>query len=260
MSTVLAPQVPPHIFSAITPYGPLPDTDLCLTPCQMEGAGLAINQFRKVYITREGSTRAGFFLGDGAGVGKGRQIASVIRHAVSAGASRHLWLSVSRSLIDDARRDLDDVGLKGVQVHSGDMLNAAKGLGEAQDGVLFVTYQMLVSNSRIEQIISWMCEKGDPSAACGCLIFDECHKAKNLGESKTSQAVINLQSRLPMCRVLYCSATGVSDVKHMAYAVRLNLWGGHTPYPTFAHFQKMLVDRGIGGLEMLSLEMKIQGR
>lgn len=116
---------------------------------------------------------------------------------------------------------------------------------------------MLISKARIEQIVSWLSPSG-PAAASGCIVFDECHKAKNLGESKTSEAVISLQERLPMARVLYCSATGVSDVKHMVYASRLNLWGPSTPYPTFAHFQKMLNDRGIGGLEMLSLEMKVR--
>ena len=104
-----------------------------MTPCQLEGAGLAINQFRRIFATAKSASRAGFFLGDGAGVGKGRQIAAVIRHAVAAGNARHLWLSVSRSLIDDARRDLDDVGLVGVRVHSGDMLNNFKGLGKVRE-------------------------------------------------------------------------------------------------------------------------------
>lgn len=63
-----------------------------------------------------------------------------------------------------------------------------------------------------------------------------------------------------MARVLYCSATGVSDVKQMRYANRLNLWGPSTAYPKFSHFEDMLNKRGIGGLEMLSLEMKMQGR
>ncbi|GMI17748.1 hypothetical protein TrLO_g14850 [Triparma laevis f. longispina] len=261
MSSVTAPQVPPEIFASITPFSGLKyDSQIAsLTPCQMEGAGLAINAFRKVYVTSKSTTRAGFFIGDGAGVGKGRQITSVVRHSTAAGNPRHLWLSVSRSLIDDARRDLEDVGLVGVPVHSGDMLNSQKGLGKTEDGVLFITYQMLISNKRMEQIISWLGPNGAENFG-GCIVFDECHKAKNLGESKTSQAVIDLQKRLPMGRVLYCSATGVSDVKHMVYAERLNLWGPSTPYPSFDHFSKMLNDRGIGGLEMLSLEMKLQGR
>ena len=48
----------------------------------------------------------------------------------------------------------------GVPVHSGDMLNSQKGLGKTEDGVLFITYQMLISNKRMEQIISWLGPNG----------------------------------------------------------------------------------------------------
>lgn len=54
-------------------------------------------------------TRAGFFLGDGAGVGKGRQIAALIRDFWSGGGRRILWISVSNDLRLDAQRDLNDV-------------------------------------------------------------------------------------------------------------------------------------------------------
>lgn len=46
-------------------------------------------------------------------------------------------------------------------------------------------------------------------------MLDECHKAKNLvptGSSKptkTGLAVLELQSKLPKARVVYCSATGM---------------------------------------------------
>ena len=54
--------------------------------------------------------RMGFFLGDGAGVGKGRQLAGIILENWSRGRHRHVWLSASRDLERDARRDLDDIG------------------------------------------------------------------------------------------------------------------------------------------------------
>jgi len=62
-----------------------------------------------------------------------------------------------------------------------------------------------------------------------------------------------------MARFVYASATGVSDIKQMVYAERLMLWGPFTPYPSFENFKKCLDDRGIGGLELLSLEMKMSG-
>lgn len=47
------------------------------------------------------------------------------------------------------------------------------------------------------------------------IVFDECHKAKNLcpvGSSKptkTGLAVLELQNKLPKARVVYASATGM---------------------------------------------------
>ena len=73
--------------------------------------------------------------------------------------------------------------------------------------------------------------KGEGAAAGaggakGCVLFDECHKAKNLvmqGSKQgtlTGKAVLELQELLPHGRVVYCSATGASSVKNMAYMVR----------------------------------------
>jgi hypothetical protein len=44
--------------------------------------------------------------------------------------------------------------------------------------------------------------------------------------------VVELQQALPRARILYCSATGVTDLENMAYMERLGLWGvtEHTMY------------------------------
>lgn len=74
------------------------------------------------------------------------------------------------------------------------------------------------------------------------IVFDECHKAKNLcptGSSKptkTGQTVLELQNRLPKARVIYASATGASEPKNMAYMTRLGLWGPGTPFKEFNDF------------------------
>uniref|UniRef100_A0A453SMS4 Uncharacterized protein n=1 Tax=Aegilops tauschii subsp. strangulata TaxID=200361 RepID=A0A453SMS4_AEGTS len=62
--------------------------------------------------------RAGFFIGDGAGVGKGRTIAGLIWENWQQGRHKALWISIGSDLKYDARRDLDDVGAKCVQVHA----------------------------------------------------------------------------------------------------------------------------------------------
>ena len=261
-----------------------------LSPLQAEGVCLAITRFTRVFQSNgtgayNASSRAGFFIGDGAGIGKGRQIAATIRDALcrNQGKGRHLWVSVSRELVQDAKRDLVDVGCH-VPVHDGaevlDQMGGGKkgkGLGAGGSlgkGVLFITYSLLVSGKRLEDIIKWL--SGDSSSKktsqqiqganlektySGMIVFDEAHKAKNLEkDTRTGKLVLALQQRLPQARVLYASATGVSDIKHMAYGVRLGLWGAANPlYPTFDAFQGALAKRGVGALEMLALEMKSKG-
>jgi len=65
------------------------------------------------------SLSAGFFLGDGAGVGKGRQIAGIIADNYARGRGRSLWFSMNSDLLRDAERDLADVGARGVSVIDG---------------------------------------------------------------------------------------------------------------------------------------------
>ena len=240
--------------------------------------------------------KKGFFIGDGAGVGKGRQISATLLDALcrNHGRGRHLWLSVSRELVQDAKRDLADVGCH-VNVHDGaDVLDQmqggkkGKGLGAGGSlgkGVLFVTYSLLVSGKRMEDIIGWLAGSGGDAkkstasnattkalekaqekarieqSYTGVIVFDEAHKAKNLeADTRTAKLVIALQERLPNARVLYCSATGVSDIKHMVYATRLGLWGSANPlYPSFDSFKGALEKRGVGAMEMLALEMKRKG-
>ena len=54
--------------------------------------------------------RAGFFIGDGAGVGKGRQIAGTIIDNYTRGRRQHIWVSISTDLHLDASRDFRDLG------------------------------------------------------------------------------------------------------------------------------------------------------
>ncbi|CAN0409567.1 unnamed protein product, partial [Discosporangium mesarthrocarpum] len=78
-----------------------------LSSLQLESVAYA----SQVHCSRlpDGS-RAGFFIGDGAGVGKGRQLAGIILENYLYGRRRHVWISVGNDLALDARRDLDDLG------------------------------------------------------------------------------------------------------------------------------------------------------
>ena len=77
--------------------------------------------------------------------------------------------------------------------------------------------------------------------------------------TKVSRAVRALQDKLPLSRVIYASATGVSEIKNMAYAERLGLWGAGTSFADFKTFADTLEKRGVGALELLALELKSSG-
>ncbi|CAB4012834.1 FORGETTER 1-like [Paramuricea clavata] len=241
-----------------------------LSDLQLEGVIYSCQRHRVILGNGE---RAGFFIGDGAGVGKGRQIAGIILDNFSRGRTRHVWFSISSDLRLDAQRDLQDIGCY-IKVIDGcqqlDKETRVFGLpADFKEGVVFSTYATLVSSvnragrsqSRLQQLIDWC----GGTNFDGCLIFDESHKAKHYvpgnekSSTKVALAVTTLQRLLPKARVVYCSATGVTDVKNMAFMERLGLWGDGTPFKSFETFLEGITKRGLGALEMLAMEMKATG-
>ena len=89
-----------------------------LSGLQLEGVAYACQKHQE-YL-EDGRRRAGFFIGDGAGIGKGRQIAGVIFDNYCRGRRRHVWVSTSIDLARDAMRDLTDLGChaKCLEVHN----------------------------------------------------------------------------------------------------------------------------------------------
>jgi len=213
--------------------------------------------------------RSGFMIGDGAGVGKGRQISGIIIDNYVRGRRRAVWISSSGDLHRDAERDLGDLGSTMKVINSCQELDRetrAFGLSkDYKEGVLFTTYSTLVSKTqkknRLDQIIDWF----GGADADGVIVFDECHKAKNFSASsesgsKVATAVIALQDRCPKARVVYASATGISEVGHMSYLSRLGFWGKGTPFNGSDAFIESMKSRGVGFLEMLAMEMKASGK
>ncbi|KAI5011295.1 hypothetical protein ZWY2020_013432 [Hordeum vulgare] len=212
--------------------------------------------------------RAGFFIGDGAGVGKGRTIAGLIWENWQQGRHKAVWVSVGSDLKYDARRDLDDVGAKCVQVHPLNKLPYSKLDSKAigiKNGVIFVTYSSLIASSergrsRLQQLVQWCGHEFD-----GLIVFDECHKAKNLipdagsQPTRTGKAVLEIQEKLPEARVVYCSATGASEPRNLGYMVRLGLWGDGTSFQDFPQFLGALEKGGVGALELVAMDMKARG-
>ncbi|KAI2660254.1 hypothetical protein H4Q32_025985 [Labeo rohita] len=220
--------------------------------------------------------RAAYLIGDGAGVGKGRTIAGIIYENYLLGRKRSLWFSVSNDLKYDAERDLRDIGAKNIQVHSLNKFKygkiSSKHNGSVKKGVIFATYSSLIGESqsggkyktRFKQLLHW-CGDDFDGVVSFQIIFDECHKAKNvcpIGSSKptkTGLAVLELQNKLPKARVVYASATGASEPRNMAYMNRLGIWGEGTPFKEFTNFIQAVERRGVGAMEIVAMDMKLRG-
>ncbi|GAB0092971.1 Protein strawberry notch [Sergentomyia squamirostris] len=224
------------------------------------------------HILPDGS-RAGFLIGDGAGVGKGRTIAGIIYENYLKGRKRSLWISVSNDLKYDAIRDFKDIGAHKIDCHALNKFKYAKISSSVNNnvkkGVIFSTYSAMIGESqstggkyksRLKQLLQWCGEDFD-----GVIVFDECHKAKNLcpvGSSKptkTGLTALELQNKLPKARVVYASATGASEPRNMAYMVRLGIWGAGTPFATFNDFISAVEKRGVGAMEVVAMDMKLRG-
>ena len=211
--------------------------------------------------------RQGYFLGDGTGAGKGRQVASVILDRWVRGERRHIWISKNEALLEDARRDWAALG--GLPIDIQPLASWKLGTPIAmRDGILFVTYPTLRSGrndaTRLDQILAWAGEDFD-----GVIVFDEAHAMANAaggegsrGKIKGSEqgiAGVRLQNLLPRARVLYASATGASDVNNLAYATRLGLWGPETAFANREAFVADIRDGGIAAMELVARDLKSLG-
>uniref|UniRef100_A0AAR2KPA4 Protein strawberry notch homolog 2 n=1 Tax=Pygocentrus nattereri TaxID=42514 RepID=A0AAR2KPA4_PYGNA len=228
-----------------------------LSALQLEAIIYACQQHE---VILQNNQRAGFLIGDGAGVGKGRTVAGIILENYLKGRKRALWFSVSNDLKYDAERDLKDIEAPNIPVFA---LNKIKyGDTATSEGVLFATYSALIGESqaggqhrtRLKQILDWCKPDFD-----GVIVFDECHKAKNATSTKMGKAVLDLQNKLPLARVVYASATGASEPKNMIYMSRLGIWGEGTPFKTFEDFLHAIEKRGVGAMEIVAMDMKVSG-
>jgi predicted RNA methylase len=214
--------------------------------------------------------RRGWFLGDGTGAGKGRQVAGILLDNWLKGRRRAVWISKSDKLIEDAQRDWSALGMERLLVTPLSRFRQGTPIRLAE-GVLFTTYATLRTDergeklSRVRQIVEWLGSDFD-----GVIVFDESHAMQNAvggkgerGEQAASQqgrAGLRLQHALPNARVVYVSATGATTVHNLAYAQRLGLWGGEDfPFATRAEFVEAIEEGGVAAMEVLARDLKALG-
>ena len=214
--------------------------------------------------------RRGWFLGDGTGAGKGRQVAGILLDNWLKGRRRAVWISKSDKLIEDAQRDWSALGAERLLVTPLSRFRQGTPI-RLGEGVLFVTYATLRTDergeklSRVRQIVEWLGSDFD-----GVIVFDESHAMQNAaggrgerGDQAASQqgrAGLRLQHALPNARVVYVSATGATTVHNLAYAQRLGLWGGDDfPFATRAEFVEAIEEGGVAAMEVLARDLKALG-
>ena len=214
--------------------------------------------------------RKGFFLGDGTGAGKGRQLAGAILDNWLKGRRKAVWISKNDPLLEDAQRDWTALGGRREQIVPLSRFKQGAPI-TLSEGILFVTFGTLRSGarqekaSRLQQILDWLGPDFD-----GVVAIDEAHALANAagekgargdrGPSEQGKAGLRLQNALPRARVLYVSATGATTVANLGYASRLGLWGGADfPFPTRASFVTAMEAGGVAAMEVLARDMKALG-
>ena len=214
--------------------------------------------------------RRGWFLGDGTGAGKGRQVAGFLLDNWLKGRRRAVWISRSDKLIEDAQRDWSALGMERLLVTPLSRFRQGTPI-RLSEGILFTTYATLRSDergeklSRVRQIVEWLGADFD-----GVVVFDESHAMQNavggkgergdLAASQQGRAGLRLQHALPNARVVYVSATGATTVHNLAYTQRLGLWGGEDfPFATRAEFVEAIEEGGVAAMEVLARDLKALG-
>ena len=210
------------------------------------------------------AARAGISIGDGTGVGKTTTLLGIILDNWFRGVKRTVWFSVKTDLIKAVKDEMQRLGIN-IPIQ---LVNDYKPEEEItlSRGIIFCTYQSLIAKSRkghrrIDQLTNWLDREG-------ILIFDEGHKAKNFfaenerSQTQTGAAVVEIQNieKFPNYRVIYSSATAATDVRHLAYMIRLGLWGQGTSFTDFAEFAREIEEGGIGAMEMIARDLKAMGR
>ena len=236
-SPALASLPPPDIcYQVMIPEDTINNGSL--SAMQLEAVTYSCQQHEKELL--DGST-AGFFLGDGTGVGKGRTVCGIIFENYLRGRKQAVWCCTSPDLIGDVIQGFRDIGAEEINVRNLADFNDKIIIPE-DTNVIFCSYDLLVKKGRLDQLVKWCGEKNHDlvKAFNGVIVLDECHRAKTLAtkadgkSSATATKVIELLNQLPKARVVFVSATSVSNLRDMSYMARLGLWGPGTQFESMS--------------------------
>ena len=90
-------------------------------------------------------SRRGFFIGDGTGVGKGREISGILLDNYNKGHKKAVWVTVNEGLLSDTKRDIGALfGNSDLVAQFKGGANADKSLSK-DEAILFVGYDTLAA-------------------------------------------------------------------------------------------------------------------
>lgn len=150
MASVAAPEA---TYSPELPKSVI--SDGLLSGAQLETVVYAGQAHAEMLPAAEGDTayRRGYFIGDGTGVGKGREVAGIILDNWGQGRTKAIWVSEKKTLMQDAKRDWG--GLKQNKKLIFDLGSVRTGeTVTAKQGIAFVTYDTLKGGMSDQQAIA----------------------------------------------------------------------------------------------------------
>lgn len=97
--------------------------------------------------------RRGFFIGDGTGVGKGREISGIILDNMRQGREKAVWISEKPGLMPDAQRDFSGIGGDPKQIFNVSKTKAEEQIN-ADRGIAFLSYATLRSGAKSQENVA----------------------------------------------------------------------------------------------------------
>jgi len=237
------------------------DTDGLFAPGLLERQVRSSAQLHPVALAMQAFEKGrAFLIGDGTGVGKGRESMGVIAsHWHKTGARRALVVSVG-SLSSDVERDFKDCKIRklfpGTCFVDASAALPARGNMPLQ-AVVFTTYSQLRSKG-FQPYAKLLRARGGNGA--GTLVLDEVHRGTGDRKTKTYKEVEQLIETCPDSPLLCMSATFASHIEGLRLlAPRLGLVGPGLIFKCFDELKNALGKHKETGLELLTAQLSHEG-
>ena len=237
------------------------------SPLQMEAIMLACMRHRVIVD----GTRLGILIDDGPGVGKTRTLLGIVlethcratkeeeervepRTCISR---KHLWLTLNETLVKDAKRAI-------ASLSDGRLPLIDKGILENTSvGVLVEGYNAFIRKPTYNKVTEWLNHglKDSKEEFDGVIVLDEYHKFKS-EKAKVRMKIEEILRTYPMARIVFSSATGLSDLDDFRILGRLGLWGDdkiHAMYRTYDELRDRFSRLPDAFQSILARELKRRG-